>query len=218
MRRGRNRAAASDTVTKPSALATATRVGLSPPPPAAAKPRTARDDDVLEDEDREDEIGLVVREAPEVDQPLDDHRARGDVDAGGKDERREREPERDHTDDQADGGVDRQVDGPAEPDMASASQQALEAELEAEEEEQERDAELGDEGRHLGRLDEAQEGRLVRAEQQSGQQVGGNRGEPEAPGQQAQPGEHRDRDGKLSEGERRFGERQGALILRQSRD
>ena len=62
----------------------------------------ACDDDVLEDEDREHEIGLVVGEAPEVDQPLDDHRARRDVDAGGKDERREREPERDYTDDQPD--------------------------------------------------------------------------------------------------------------------
>ena len=64
--------------------------------------------------------------------------------------------------------------------------------------------------RHLGRLDEAQEGRLVRAEEQAGEQVGGNRGQPEATRQQAEPGENRHRDGELSEGKRRFGKRQGA--------
>ena len=60
--------------------------------PAAARggeTEHERDDEVLEDEDREHEVGLVVAEPPEVDQALDRDRARGDVDARGEHERRE---------------------------------------------------------------------------------------------------------------------------------
>ena len=69
---------------------------------------------------------------------------------------------------------------PPTPDVPAAPRQPLEAELEAEEEEEEDQPELGDEVRHLGRLDQAERGRLVRAEQEAGEQVGRDRGEPDA--------------------------------------
>ncbi len=46
------------------------------------------DDEILRDEDREHEVGLVVRQAAEVDQALDGDRARRDVDRRGEDDRR----------------------------------------------------------------------------------------------------------------------------------
>ena len=52
------------------------------------------DHDVLEDEDRQHEIGLVVGEAPEVDERLDRDRARRDVDARRDHDRSEGEAER----------------------------------------------------------------------------------------------------------------------------
>ena len=167
----------------------------------------AGDDDVLEDEDGEDEVGLVVGEAAEVDQPLDRHRARRDVDRGREDQRREAEPERDHADEEADRRVHGQVDGAAEADVPSAAQQAVDRELEAEEEEQEDDPELRDERRHLGWLDQARHVRLVRSEQQSREQVGGDGREAEAPRDQAERRQQGDRQGELRE-------RHASVILR----
>ncbi len=64
--------------------------------------------------------------------------------------------------------------------MAAAADEPVDAELEAEEEEQEDEADLGDELRHLGGLDEAEDLRLVRAEDDPGEQVGrdGRHAEP----------------------------------------
>ena len=149
--RASQRDAASPAVTKASALADEhERLGR----PAAARGGEAeheRDREVLEDEDREHEVGLVVGEPAEVDQPLDRDRARGDVDAGGEDERREARAEGDQADDEPEPGVRDEVDRTAEPDVPARARQPLEAELEAEEEEQEDEAELGDELGHLGR-------------------------------------------------------------------
>ena len=161
----------------------------------------ARDDDVLEDQDGEDEVGLVVGEAAEVDQPLHDHGTRRDVDTGREDERREAEAECRDPDEQAEAGVEDQVDRAADPEMATAAREPVVAELEPEEEEQEDDPELGDELRHLGRLDQAEDLRLVRPEQEAGKDVGGDCREPEAPGREAQHGEHRHGYRELREGQ-----------------
>ena len=96
-------------------------------------------------------------------------------------------------------GVHREVDRPADDRVATGCAQPTERELEAEEEEQEDEAELGDEVRHLGRLDQREELRLVRAEEQPCEQVGRDRGQSEAAGDQPQDTEHRDRDGELRE-------------------
>src|SRR6188474_3205192 len=75
------------------------------------------------------------------------------------------------------------VDRPPEEDVAAATGDPAERELEAEEEEQE---DLCHEVGHLGRLDDAQGPRLVRAKQQAGQEVGRNCREPDAARDQAQ--------------------------------
>src|SRR6185503_13987689 len=87
----------------------------------------------------------------------------------------------------------------AEADVTCAAEEPVDGEFEPEEEEEEDDPQLGDEGRDLGRLDQARHVRLVRSEQQPGEQVGGYRGEPEAPGDKTEGGEQRDRQGKLRE-------------------
>ena len=86
---------------KPIAFAASSSESVELAAPAAGEGEDERDGDVLDDEDREDEVGLVVGQPPEVDQPLDGDRRRGDVDRAGEDDGREREPERRHADDQA---------------------------------------------------------------------------------------------------------------------
>ena len=58
--------------------------------------------------------------------------------------------------------------------MPARAGQPLEAELEPEEEEQEDETQLGDEIGHLGRSDQRELLRLVRAEEEPGQEVGRN--------------------------------------------
>ena len=86
--------------------------------------------------------------------------------------------------------------------MATAPSQPRERELEPEEEEQEDDSELGDELRHLGLADEGQLLGLVRAEQEPGEEVGGDRGQPDPPSDEAEHAQHGDGDGELGEGHR----------------
>ena len=83
--------------------------------------------------------------------------------------------------------------------MAPATAEAVERELETEEEKQEDDPELRDEVRHLGGLDEAEHLRLVRAEQQTGEQVCRNGGQAEAARQEPEAAEDGDGDGELAE-------------------
>jgi hypothetical protein len=83
--------------------------------------------------------------------------------------------------------------------MTTTARKATERELEAEEEEQKDEADLGDEVRHLRRLDQREELRLVGAEEQPCEQVSRDRGQSEAARDQAQDSEHRDRDGELRE-------------------
>ena len=170
---------------------------------AAAAAREAEhegDREVLGHEDREHEVGLVVGEAPEVDQPLHGDRARRDVDRAGEDQRPEVEPEGGDADGEAEPHVQHEVDAAADDRVPAAAREAAERELEAEEEEQEHDPELSDELGHLGRVDQAEDLRLVRPEQQAGEQVRGDRREAEAVRDETKQTERRDRDGELGEG------------------
>jgi hypothetical protein len=144
---------------------------------SGGEPEHEPDREVLRDQDRQHEIGLVVGQAAEVDEPLDGDRARGDVDRRGEDERAEADPERRDPDDQAEAGVGEEVDRPADERVLAAAHEPVERELEAQEEEQEHEADLGQEVRHLGGTDEAERLRLVRSEQQAREQVGRNRGQ-----------------------------------------
>jgi hypothetical protein len=81
----------------------------------------------------------------------------------------------------------------------AAAAEAVERELEPEEEEEEDDAELGDEVGHLGRLDHAQLARLVRPEEEAGEQVRRDRRETHAAGAEAEDREDGDGDGQLRE-------------------
>ena len=83
--------------------------------------------------------------------------------------------------------------------MAATSQNTVEREFEPEEEEQEDDPDLGHEARNLGRLDQAQDLGLVRPEEQSREEVGGNRGKSEAARDEAEYAEDGDRDGEVAE-------------------
>ena len=86
--------------------------------PTAARSREAeheRDDEILEHEDRQHEVGLVVAQPAEVDQPLDGDRARGHVDARSQDERREAPAEGDHAHDEPEPEVGDEVDVPPRP-------------------------------------------------------------------------------------------------------
>ena len=193
------RDAASPAVMNPSAFATRiSRLGDL----AAARRREAehqRDRDVLEDEDREHEVGLVVAEPAEVREPLHRDRARRDVDARGEDQRCGRRAERREPDDQAEPGVRDEIHRAAETDVAPGPRQPALRELEAEEEEEEDEPELRDEVRDLGRLDEREHLRLVRAEQQPRQEVRGDRGQPDPPRDEPEDAEQRDGDGELGE-------------------
>ena len=88
-------------------------------------------------------------------------------------------PKRDQPDEEAEPGVDDEVRRAAQADVPAAPHEPLEAELEAEEEQQEDEPDLGDEVRHLRRLDELDDVGLVRPEDDPGEEVGGDRGEPE---------------------------------------
>ncbi len=158
------------------------------------------DDDVLEDEDGEDEVGLVVTQAAEVDEPLHRDRARGDVHARREDERSEREAEGCHADDQPEPEVRNEVDRAAETEVAAAPAESRQRELEPEEEEQEDDAELGDELRHLGLTDQRQLLGLVRAEQETCEQIGRDRRQPDSASDEAEHAQHGDGYGELGEG------------------
>jgi hypothetical protein len=156
-------------------------------------------DEVFDDEDREHEIGLPVAEAAKVDEPLDGDRARRDVDAGREHDRCRSEAEGRHTERDPDRAVREQVGATAQGEMAAAAGQSAEAELEPDEEEEEDQAELGDEVRHLGRLDQAEEGGLVWAEDESGEQIGGDRRHSEPVRDQPEAGEEGHGDGELGE-------------------
>ena len=99
----------------------------------------------------------------------------------------------------AEPGVDHEVGRTTAPEVAPAAEQPVDAELEPEEEEKEDQPDLGDEVRHLGRLDELDDLRLVRPEEDPREQIGGDRREPEAARGQPQDAEQRDGDGKLGE-------------------
>ena len=168
------------------------------------EPDHGRDRDVLEEQDGEDEVGLVVGEAPEVRQRLDRDRARRHVDAGGDHERGEAPAEGRDADQEPQAEVDDEVGRPAEPDVPAAADEPLDAELEAEEEEEEDEPDLGDEVRHLGGLHELDEARIVRPEDDPGEEVGGDRGEPEVARRETQDAEQTDRDGELGKGHGRI--------------
>ena len=121
---------------------------------AAAKPSMNAIDEVLEDEDREDEVGLVVGEPPEVDQPLDRDRARRDVDARGEDEAAEVVPKAATPTTRPSPAFTTRSIGPPSPTWRPRPDEPREAELEAEEEEEEDDPELRDELGDLGGADE----------------------------------------------------------------
>ena len=98
---------------------------------------------------------------------------------------------------------DRDVDHAPEHRVTAAAGEPAERELQPQEEEQEDDPELRDEVGHLRRLDHRELLGLVRAEQQTGEQVGGDRREPEAARRQPEHGQHADRDRELGEGHSR---------------
>ena len=89
---------------------------------------------------------------------------------------------------------------PPSPTWRPLREQPVDAELEPEEEEEEDEPDLGDEVRHLGRLHELDDLRVVRPEDDPGEQVRGDRGEPEAARGEPENAEQRDGDGKLGEG------------------
>ncbi len=82
--------------------------------------------------------------------------------------------------------------------MAAAANEPVDAELETEEEEQEDEADLGDEMGHVRRLNEADERRLVGAEDDPREQIGRDRREAEPARGETQDAEQRNRDGELS--------------------
>jgi hypothetical protein len=139
-------------------------------------------------------------EAPEVDQRLHRDRAGRHVDARRQDERGEARPERGEADEQAEAEIDEQVGRTPEADMAAAADEPVDAELEAEEEEQEDQPDLGHEVGHLRGLDQLDELRLVRPQDDPREEVGRNGREPEAARHQSEQAEQRDRDGELREG------------------
>ena len=90
--------------------------------------------------------------------------------------------------------VRRQVDDATDPEVPAGAREPRQRELEAEEEEQEDDPELGDEVRHLRGLNQSELLRLVRPEEQTCEQVGGDRREPESTRDQAEHREQADRE------------------------
>ena len=85
----------------------------------------------------------------------------------------------------------------AQPDVPAAADEPVDAELEPEEEEEEDEPDLSDELRHLGGLHEADEVGVVRTEDDPREEIGGDRGEPEATCRKPEDAEQRDRDGEL---------------------
>jgi hypothetical protein len=161
---------------------------------ARGKAEHEPDHEVLGDENRQHHVGLVVRQATEVDQPLDRDRARGDVD-----------PCRGHTNHETERPIREEVDRPADEGVLAAANESAERELEAEEEEQKHEPDLGDEIGHLGRANQAQYLRLVRPEQQPGEKISRDRGQAHAARDQPKAGEQRDRDRELRERHRLVG-------------
>ena len=160
------------------------------------------EDEVFEDQNREDEVGLVVGQAAKVDQPFPGDRARGDVDRGAEEQCGEAEAEGGHPHDQPQPAVHEQVDRPAEAEVVTAPQQAAEAELEADEEQEEDQADLRDEVGHLGRLDDRERLGLVRPEQEAGEQVRRNRRQAHAARNEPEGPQDGDGDRELGEGHR----------------
>ena len=101
--------AARDRATKRSAFADTLAVVETLAASGGDEAEDGRDDDVLEQQDREHQVRLVVGEPAEVRQRLDGDRARGDVDARGDDERREADAERRDADEQPEPGIDDEV-------------------------------------------------------------------------------------------------------------
>jgi hypothetical protein len=73
--------------------------------------------------------------------------------------------------DEAEPGVHEEVDRAPQAEVHAAPPEAPEAELEAEEEKERHDPKLRNELRHLGRLDDREELRLIRAEQDAGDEI-----------------------------------------------
>ena len=134
----------------------------------------------------------------------DRDRRRGDVNRSGQNDGAEAEAEGGKTDDQTEGGVCGEVDRATEQHMPAASCQAAESEFEAEEEEQEDDPDLRDKRGHVRGADQAQRLRLIRAEQQPGEQIRRDRGQTDTRSDQPEAAEQRDRDCKLCERHRAF--------------
>ena len=86
---------------------------------------------------------------------------------------------------------------PPSPYVTTASQEAVDAELEAEEEQEKDQPDLRDEVGHLGRLDELDEARFVRPEDDPGEEVCGDRRQAEPARDEPENAEQRDGDGKL---------------------
>ena len=158
------------------------------------------DNEVLEDEDREHEVGLVVAEPTKVGQPLGRDRARRHVHTTGKDDRRKADAEGRDPHDQTEAEVGGEVDDPAQAGMAPRRPESREAELESEKEEEEDDSELRHELGDLGRADQHDLPRLVRAQQDPRGQIRRDRGEAETAHGESEHAEDRDRDGELGEG------------------
>jgi hypothetical protein len=81
--------------------------------------------------------------------------------------------------------------------VPAAPHQPLEAELQPEKEEEEDETQLGDEAGHVGRLDEREGLRLVRAEEETREQVGRDRREAEATRDEPESAQDGDGDGEL---------------------
>ena len=94
-----------------------------------------------------------------------------------------------YADDEPDAGVRDQIDRAAQPEVPPRSREALEAEFEAEEEEEKDEAELRHELGHLRGADQRELRRLVRPEQEPGEEVRRDRREPEAAGHEPERAE-----------------------------
>ena len=91
--------------------------------------------------------------------------------------------------------------------MLATADESAERELETQEEEQEHEPDLGQEVRHLRRANEAEHLRLVRPEEQAGEQVGGDCRQADAARREPERREQAD-------GYRELGERHARLVVR----
>ena len=173
-------------------------------------PQEDRDGQVLEDQHPEDEVGLVVAQAAQVEErPRDDAAAR-DVDQPGEQHRLRRGPEQDDPHRQAQAGVEDQVDDPPDHHHPPRRGEPVERELEAQEEQQQHDPEPRQQVDALGGLDDRGEARRG-AQQDPRDDEDGDRREPQPSRQHARRDERHQDDGEIAELEQgRLGPRGGS--------